>query len=279
MKILLCGVFLLVLVSVPARAQLVLYDDFNARFIAPQKWVVNQSGNDSSREYVREIQSNSLRMAIRNYGNTNSDSGGRFDGTFLEFPNPDPVTAIQATILVSDFEVTACVNSSTAGGARAELFGDFFNTSTPVPGSHLNDVRANINVVRFTNSLDPENILRAQAFMVECTSADCSAGTLLGFQDLGPVVRGEPATVAMTWNQIDHSFVFKLGDNPEVVLPYSVSDTAPPGARRKGLLLAGSPPNCTASPRPTAFMEAFFDDVFVNASEGKLVRGGNQIKP
>jgi hypothetical protein len=180
---------------------------------------------------------------------------------------------------VNDFEVTACVNSSDVGGATAELFGDFFNTSTPVPGSHLNDIRANIQVVRFTNSLDPEGTLRARALMVQCTSADCSASTLLGFQDLGPVVRGEPATVAMTWNQIERSFVFKLGDNPEVVLPYSVSDTAPPGARRKGLLLDGFPPNCAASPRPTAFMEAFFDDVFVNASEGKLVRGGNQIKP
>jgi hypothetical protein len=98
-KILLCGVFLFLFVSVPAQAQLVLYDDFNSRFIDPGKWVVNQSGNDSSREYVREIQSNRLRMAIRNYGDTNSDSGGRFDGTFLESPIPTPLQQFKPQFL------------------------------------------------------------------------------------------------------------------------------------------------------------------------------------
>jgi hypothetical protein len=44
MKILLCGIFLFLLLSVPALAQLVLYDDFNSRFIDPGKWVLNQSG-------------------------------------------------------------------------------------------------------------------------------------------------------------------------------------------------------------------------------------------
>jgi hypothetical protein len=45
-----------------------------------------------------------------------------------------------------------------------------------------------------------------------------------------------------------------------------VSDSAPPGDQFKRLSVVHFVPNCTATPRPVAFIEAFFDDMMVNES-------------
>jgi hypothetical protein len=54
MRKLACGLALVAFATLYANAQLALYDDFNTTFINPDKWVVNQTGNDASREYVKE---------------------------------------------------------------------------------------------------------------------------------------------------------------------------------------------------------------------------------
>jgi hypothetical protein len=45
-----------------------------------------------------------------------------------------------------------------------------------------------------------------------------------------------------------------------------VADTAPPGIAAKVLNAMHFVPNCPATPRPMAFIEAWFDDVMVNES-------------
>ena len=67
------------------------------------------------------------------------------------------------------------------------------------------------------------------------------------------------------WDRENHRFIFQRDDDPEVVAPYTVSDTAPAGARVKRWTSI-SVANCTATPRPVAFIEALFDDVMVNES-------------
>jgi hypothetical protein len=47
-----------------------------------------------------------------------------------------------------------------------------------------------------------------------------------------------------------------------------VSDTASPGIQAKLLDAIRLIPNCTATPRPMAFIEALFDDALVNESAG-----------
>jgi hypothetical protein len=85
-------------------------------------------------------------------------------------------------------------------------------------------------------------------------------------RDLGPVKRGEIVRLRVQWDQNNHRFIFQRDDAPEVLAPYAVSDTAPPGNAVKLLDAMLFVPNCTATPRPVAFIEAWFDDIMVNES-------------
>ena len=260
-----CVVLSTVLVAIPLQGQVPPffgYDGFNETFINPDRWVVKQAGGDAGREYVREVRSNRLRLVNRAYGSTNSSTGGPFDGTFLDFPDSivDSITGFKATIRVTEFEATGC--STNAGGVRAELFGDFFNTDVPTPGSHFNDVRVSVSILRLSNSTDPNDVLRVFSSVHHCHDASCSSVTNLGFQDLGIANRGDKVTLVVLWDPGNDQFVFQRDNQPAVFLPYTVSDTAPPGSKRKGLLVASFPPNCIGPTRPFSFMEAFFDDVF-----------------
>jgi hypothetical protein len=85
-------------------------------------------------------------------------------------------------------------------------------------------------------------------------------------RDLGPVKRGEIVRLRVQWDRDHHRFIFQRDDTPEVFAPYAVSDTAPPGNPVKWLDAMQFVPNCSATPRPMAFIEAWFDDVMVNES-------------
>ena len=74
------------------------------------------------------------------------------------------------------------------------------------------------------------------------------------------------AKLRVQWDRDNHRFIFQRDDNAEVFAPYTVSDSAPPGIQVKLLDALHLVPNCTATPRPMAFIEALFDDVMVNAS-------------
>lgn len=286
MKVVLSGgiVLLLVLSGMPSQAlePLVLYDDFNTEFISPAKWLVGQEGGPAAREFVREILGKKrtirlgrirvelfegkLRLVDRAYGDTASNSGDRFSGAFLDFPNPDAITAIQVTIQVKKVDVTGCPQNPAVSGAGVRITGSFFNTGTPTPGTFLNDVYAQVRIDRLSNSTDPPNVLRVVSDVGICTAVNCSAGTNIDHDELGTVRVGETIRLLIQWDQDNHRFIFQRDDNPPVVSPYTVSDVTPSGAKRKNLLIGNFAANCTAAPRPVAFMEAFFDNVFVNES-------------
>ena len=78
--------------------------------------------------------------------------------------------------------------------------------------------------------------------------------------------RGEMVRLRVQWDRDNHRFIFQRDDDPEVLAPYTVSDSAPPGIQVKLLDALHFVPNCTATPRPVAFIEALFDDVMVNES-------------
>ena len=257
--------FLLGSMTLVALEPLVIYDPFDTDFIDPARWVVSQQGGAVHREYVREIRSGRLRMSDRAYGNTNSDTGGSFDGIFTDFPSPDAVTDLGADVRVMSFEATSCAANPTITSTRAELHGTFFNVATPVAGSHTNDVRASINLQRASNTLDSSDVLRVIAAVRQCLDSSCSTGLNLALQDLGSISVGERTRLLIRWDAVTNQFIFSSNDDT-FVAPYAVSDAAPSGAKRKGLLVANFVSNCTATPRPVAFMEASFDRVLVNAS-------------
>jgi hypothetical protein len=58
----------------------------------------------------------------------------------------------------------------------------------------------------------------------------------------------------------------KRDEQPEVFAKYAVSEIVPAGNPSKLLTAMQFVPDCTATPRPMAFIEAWFDDVMVNES-------------
>jgi hypothetical protein len=249
-----CVLLVLIALVVRGEAQsLRPYDDFSTKFIDPDKWIVSQDCGDVSRAYrecVLEIKGGQLRQENRTYGDTDSNSGFNFSGVFLNLPNPSAITAIKADVVVKDVAVSGCANNSNVTGqARARLGGSFFNTGS-------NDVSATINLERFPDT--PKNTLRVDAF----------TDGVAGFVELGTVSKGETVSLTISWEQANHRFKFTLSrfSPPQEVtnfISYTVSDTAPPGSNVKGLSVNNVAPNCTATPRPVAYMETLFDNVFV----------------
>lgn len=262
-----CIVVLVVLAGLLAHAvePLVLYDDFNATHIDPDKWVREEFGGADTRG-ILQLQDNRLHMFYRAYGKTDSDSGGLFNGLILGFSNSAAVTAIKATVQVNDIWATGCPTNPRTTVGSATLGGFFFNTDTETPGSAVNNVRALIGISRGSGSADPPDVLRAVSVVRHCADADCLVGPNLHFKDLGPVKRGEMARLRVQWDRDNHRFIFQRDDHPEVVARYMPLDTPPPGIRGKGLAIYDIVADCTATPRPVAVMEASFDDVFVNES-------------
>ncbi|MBI3304697.1 MAG: hypothetical protein HYZ72_21750 [Deltaproteobacteria bacterium] len=251
----------------PAQAlePLALYDDFNAKFIDPGKWLGIEVGG-LGREAVREIKAKKLHMAYRAQGDTNTDSGGRFGQLSLRFADPSAITAIEAVVQVTKFEATGCSSlGSSITSASARLQANFFNTDTPISGSRLHDVSAGILVERRSNSLDPPTVLQISAFAFECLDRSCAAFSLIGSGSLGSINKGQKARLRVQWDKDQDQFIFHR-DGMELIIPYSVSDTEPPGLQGKVLEITHFVPNCTATPQPLGFMEVFFDNVFVNKS-------------
>jgi hypothetical protein len=249
--------------------RLVPYDDFNATQIDPDKWFGGEFGPEPrgpGTEAIRQIQDNRLRLVYRAYGRTDSDRG-RFRNEFvLMFHNSAAVTAIKATVQVTDAAATSCPGNPEATIAWAMLGGLFFSTGPSTPGSLANNVAASIRLVRRSDSTDPPDVLRVRSSVDHCANADCTAASTLHFQDLGPVKLGEIVRLRVQWDRDNHRFIFQRDDDPEILAPYTVSDSAPPGIQVKLLSAVHHVPNCTATPRPVAFIEALFDDVMVNES-------------
>jgi hypothetical protein len=238
----------------------VLYDDFSGKFIDPDKWFVGQDCGDVDRGYrecVLEIKGGQLRQESRSYGYTDSDSGFSFSGVFLSIPNASEITSVKADVLVKDVEVTACPNNvSVTGQTRARFGGSFFNVSGT-------DIAATINLQRFPDM--PKNVLRVDAFTDGLADSSCPTGC---FVAMGTISKGERVSISVTWEQTNHRFKFTLTKptSPQEVIQYisyTESDTTPPTDSSRTLSVNNVAPNCTAGPRPVAYMEAFFDNVSV----------------
>ena len=252
-----------------AVERLVPYDDFNATQIDPDKWFGGEFGTEprgASNEAIRQIQDNRLHLVYRTYGRTDSDSGRPRNTFLLMFHNSAAVTAIKATVQVTDAAATSCPGNREATIAWAMLGGLFFSTGPSTPGSAANNVTASIRLVRRSDSTDPPDVLRVRSSVFRCANRPCTAGSTLYFQDLGPVKLGEMVRLRVQWDRDNHRFIFQRDDDPEVLVRYTVSDSAPPGIQVKDLAAEHHVPNCTATPRPMAFIEALFDDVMVNES-------------
>lgn len=243
----------------PATGVLALYDDFNSGTIDFQnRWTIRQEGGTA-----REIVAGKLHLAADVQGSTASNSGNTFDGSFLDFKNPDDVTAIRATVVVNEVTATDCAFNPSAGGARVAIHGTFFNVATPTPGSHVNDMRVEIRILKF--SFDPGQTMSIDGFVHICTNVNCSATSNEQFASLGTITPGTPVTLQVTWDEAGNRFLFQRDSESPVSVTYTESDAASSGAKRKGVFVAGFPENCTSSPPTRGAIDVLIDDVFTNA--------------
>src|SRR5262245_32450302 len=140
---------LMVLAVAHSRSQepLALYDDFSRPRIDAEKWIAG-GGGEPSLDVVRRIRSGELRLFNRSYAQTDTDFGSRLGQVAVRFANQRAITAIQATVRVDALATRACLANATPGRAFAQMFGSYFNSATPVPNSHLNDVAAVVDITR-----------------------------------------------------------------------------------------------------------------------------------
>jgi hypothetical protein len=185
----------------------------------------------------------------------------------LSFTKPAPVTAIEATLLVTRAEAVGCAsNPGIPARAQARLSGYFFNTTTPTLGN-TNDVFAFVRVQRWSDSTDPEHVLQIVGLVLLCLDSTCYATTTLGAPvSLGTVYLWQPVRLRIQWDQANHRFIFQRDHQAEVYVDYTVPDVQPSLFPFKRVELAHEVPNCRTAPRANAFMELLVDKVLVNQS-------------
>jgi hypothetical protein len=255
--------------TVQAVEPFVLYDDFNSKLINPTKWLGTEFGG-AGRDLIRKDTGSKLRMLAASYGRTASDSGKAHEHLGLRFTNSEAVTAIAATTRVMRAKIKGCILNPDPTAAAAHIGGSFFNTGTPTPGSHLNDVAAFMEIVRYTEATGEAGPLHVRAVVRQCTAVDededCADSTALFSQNLGPVAVGDLVELLLQWDQANHQFLFQRDDQAIVAYQYTVDDSGQPGVPGKRVAISERVANCTVTPRPSAVLDALFDDVRVNAS-------------
>lgn len=265
------GVFFItaLISSVWAGEPLALYDNFNSNFINPNKWFGRTGGAGAGLQTLDEVRFiilGNLNLLTRTYANATTDDGDSYNNQGLGFIDPSSITAIKTSIRVVGYELKGCSNGDTTSRVRARIHGNFFNADVPIPGSPMNDVVANISLIRQIETTDSPSTLQVIANIARCLDSSCLQFDSLNETNLGTASVGQKVTLRLELDKNNHQFIVQRDSRPEILIPYYVSDSSSPGAQSKRLEVGSWMANCTAQPRPTGFMSAFFDNVYVNAS-------------
>jgi len=238
-------------------SNLVLYDNFDERFLDPAKWSPYGACNWSVLECVREIQEDRLRLAVRNYGATTLNEGIQYGPSELHFTNPAPIKTIAAQLVVRRSTAVGCAaNTGEGSHAHALLSGNFFNS-----GSGIADDDVQAFLIFDHDSSYPEGVIVVGAFMHW-------QGQFFGGVDLGTVNVGQKIIAKLSWDQPNHQFVVgwtdvATGGVTQTVMPYNISDIAPAAAPDKLVGVRTFAPNCIGAQHVFADMEATSDRVWI----------------
>ena len=248
-------------------AQLVVYDDFSAPLINPDKWAGSEAtggtGNPTT-EVERIVQLGRLEMRIGQYGLDTTSVGTSNGKVRLGITNPGPITTIQSTVTVVSVGTEVCEANTTPSESAAYISGDFFNDgSSTGAGDATGDVVATLYKLA---SSTLGNVIRA--LISRCNNPACSAFNTVGTQMFTSTwTPGDSHTLTVTWDAANNHFIFSAkparGSAESHSLPYSQSDSTPPVLSAKQLLVASTVQNCVGNQKGGA-MVAQFDTVMVN---------------
>jgi len=266
------------LAAAPARAALVLFDDFTSSAINPSRWAGEESKQyGSSRlEARRAVATGQLRIETKGTSDNSSNSGSGSVRNSVIFAKSASITDMRATITMRTVAPTACAANATASSVRARLFGFFFNAGSPTPGSEYNDVYAGVQVYRMSNSTDPAGVMRVSGFSGICTDDSCIGSSPVGTSvDLGTVNLNAAVAVEVQWDAANNRFAFQRDASAFQYIPYTLSDTQPPEYEAKRMEVSNIVANCV-SVRTSVSGGADFDNVYTNALPANLVQALRQ---
>jgi hypothetical protein len=234
-----------------------LYDDFNHRFLDPSKWSTMNACftfNGLEQECVREIQYGQLRLAHRNYGNRDADTGFQFGAANVFFAHPSRIKSITAEMTVVQTAESPCL-ANPEFGAQAQIDATFFNTGS---GNPNDDVAGHLAFGHNSSTTAGQTFVFGQI---------SQGNNYFSYTPLGNVPFGTPVTATLMWDQPNHQFLVSWTNlvtnvTTAATMPYSLADTKPATNPSKDLSVNTFPANCTAKPA-WAFMEATFDNVYI----------------
>jgi hypothetical protein len=241
-----------------ARAQqsvqhtsLALYDNFDRQFINPSKWSAPWQCGPPTMECVREIQNGQLRLRVRGYGATDTNTGTQFSSSEVDLTNSS-VTDISAQVLVRKSTPQDCPTNPGVAHSQAMVKGTFFNGGG---GTAEDDVQAFLQLDRYNTTVDAGGFLYYH-------------GQFFDNVWLGSVNVGEQVILELLWDQPNHQFVVRLfrpanHTKVEQSMPYTISDTTPAVAPSKSLSANVFPANCTGK-STSADLDVLFDNIMTN---------------
>jgi len=252
------------------QAQLELYDNFSGTQINPDKWngaesFTSSSGNPNA-EAQRYITGQKLRVALTTFGDVTSNTGDRSGRFGLSFPNPTPITAMQASVTVRQAMAQDCPANTAVSRARAQLIGAFFNDGTsPGAGNRIGDILAGIQKEQSHDGF----LIRA--FINRCTDSGCgSSSSAVPSQTFPtPWQIGRADTLLVQWDPANNRFLYEVnpGTSREesLTLTYPLSDGLPPVTNFKNIRASNNGANCMPpGVRTKVVMDARFDNVKLN---------------
>jgi len=232
-----------------------VYDDFNERWLSPAKWqpvLPNCWGNVL--ECVRQIRDGKLYLAVRNFGDSNSDTGIDYSESEVFFRNQSAVRSIAADVSVQNYAGKGCSTNNTDNNqTQVRMGGAFFNSGS---GTAFDDVTAVI--VFLVDVSDPRTITVGGWWGWE----DQGNWNFIASYPVGTSLRG-----SIRWDKENRQFVASVtaadGTGGTAVMPYTVLETAPPVTANKKLDATLFTLNCTST-QTFGEVEATFDNVMIN---------------
>ena len=242
-----------------AQSGLVMYDNFNHRFLDPNRWLTSSPCFTwTVLECAREIQSGQLRLKVRGYGTTDSNAGSQYGESELIFLNANRIKRMASELVVRRTSAASCAASADQNsGTQALLKGNFFNSGSGTPSD-------DVSALLIFNHLptDPAGVLTVVAVLNW-------QGQFFGGTELGTINVGQRISAQLNWDNRNHQFIaswtdLASGAVSQASLPYTMPDTAPAAIAYKSLAVATFTPNCIGSRMLVDDVEATFDNVMVS---------------
>ena len=237
-----------------ASSNLVLYDNFDERFLSPTKWNIGGAcftTNGMELECVREIRDEKLHLALRNFGNRDTNVGSQFGQAALTFVNPSQIKSITSDLTVQGVAESNCAANQSFTPA-AHIDGFFFNTGT---GNSSDDIGGHI-------AFQPDPSGNVFVF------AQISQGNnYFFFLPLGNTSMGTPLRATLTWDQPNHRFLVSWTDlrtniKTDGIMPYSFTDSTPAVNPGRVLDVVTFAANCTAN-ATWQYIHATYTNVYI----------------